>query len=139
MSRRIPRTLASVVAPLLAVWLVSGCTDDGPSAERFCGEVDANKAALTAPSLAYDDDIAAVLDLYRDIGTVAPLAIEDAWDQLVLNYETASTVVPGDAESVQRAVTMAYQSERSAVEVSEWLAANCNVYLGPLATLVPQP
>lgn len=132
------RRNATAAALVLASILVAACGGDGPSAERFCGEVDEHRAALTQPSLAFEDDIAALLDLYRDIGALAPLAIESEWDQLVLNYETASTIVPGDDASLQRAVSVAYQSEKSAAAVSRWLQTNCNVDIGPLATLVPQ-
>lgn len=108
----------------------------GGDAERFCGEVDANKAALTSPDLEFADDIEPYIDLYREIGEYAPLAIEPEWNQLITNYETVSTVVPGDTESEQAAIVSALQSEKSAAAVSSWLADNCAVDLGPLATLV---
>jgi hypothetical protein len=137
---RIAVVLGVATALVVGALVVGSCGgDEGPSAERFCGEIDVNRERLTAPSLTYEDDIAPLLALYRDIGALAPLAIEKEWDQVVLNYETASTVVPGDAESVQRAVTMAYQSEKSAATVSEWLMVNCAVDIGPLTTLVPHP
>ena len=114
-----------------------GCSDDGPGdAERFCGEVQANTAALVA-SPATVADIDAYLDLYRRIGELAPLAIEPHWEALILSYETASTVDPADPESVQAAIRRAYATERSAVAVKDWLLANCNVDLGPVSTVVP--
>lgn len=133
------RTIGPVCGALFAVGaLASGCADDGPGdAERFCGQVQANAAALvTEPATA--DDIDGFLGLYRRIGEVAPLAIEPHWQALVLNYETASTVDTTDPESVQRATRQAYATERSAVAVKNWLLANCNVDLGPVSTVVPQ-
>ena len=56
------------------------------------------------PRLRTIADIDTVLALYRELGDLAPLAIDADWDALVLNYETASTVVPADPASVQRAV-----------------------------------
>ena len=109
-----------------------------PSAERFCGEVAANKDALTNPQIIYSDDIEPVLDLYRDIGALAPLGVEDDWDQLVSAYETASTVIVGDQESEQAALTAAYSSEKSAAAIEAWLIANCAVDIGPVFTIVPQ-
>lgn len=94
--------------------------------------------ALTSAPITYSDDIEPILELYRDIASLAPLTIETEWRQLVTNYETASTVVPDDPESVQRVVTEAYRSERSAAEVDRWLQANCGLSMGPLATIVPQ-
>ena len=55
----------------------------------------------------------------------------------MLNYETASTVDMADPESVQRALAQAYATERSAVAVKAFLLANCNVDIGPVATVVP--
>ena len=127
------------VTLLGAVALVgAACSGGDPSgdAERFCGEVQANTAALvTAP--ASEDEIDGFLDEYRRIGELAPLAIEPHWQALVLNYETASTVEPADPESVQRAVGRAYATERSAVAVKDWLLTNCNVDIGPVTTIVP--
>jgi hypothetical protein len=123
-----------LTASLCAVAACGG--GDGPSAERFCGEVDTNRDQLTNPTLTYTDDVDALLELYREVGALAPLAIEPEWNQLIVNYETASTVVPGDEASVQRVVTVAYQSEKAAATVSAWLRDNCAVELGPVATLV---
>lgn len=120
----------------MAIVACSG--DEPPSAERFCGEIEANLAALTSPDLTFVDDIEPVLDLYRDIGDLAPLAIDAEWRQLIVNYETASTVVPDDPESLQRAVNEAYRSEQSAARVDRWLQDNCALSMGPLSTLVPQ-
>jgi hypothetical protein len=121
-----------------AALLGAACGGGEPpgDSERFCGEVQANSAALTTAP-ATEDEIDGFLDEYRRIGELAPLAIEPHWQALVLNYETASTVEPEDPESVQRAVGRAYATERSAVAVKTWLLANCNVDIGPVSTIVP--
>ena len=108
-----------------------------PSAERFCGEVEANRAQLTSPQIANDGDIDALLELYREIGELAPLAVEAEWGQLVSAYETASTVVIGDDESEQAALTAIYRSEQSAAAVHRWLLDACGVDIGPLVTVAP--
>ena len=115
------------------------CGDDGGgSAEQFCGEVAANRDALTNPQLQFTDDIEPVLDLYREVGELAPLAIEAEWQQLVEAYETASTVVPGDTESEQEALAAIYSSEQSAAAIERWLQDNCAVDIGPVFTIVEQ-
>jgi hypothetical protein len=129
------RVCAALVAGVVLV--ASSCGDDGGSAEQFCGEVEANREALTDPQLVYADDIEPLLDLYRDIGDLAPLAVEADWNQLVAAYETASTVVPGDQESEQEALAAIYSSEESAAAVDAWLQANCAVDIGPVFTIVP--
>ncbi len=122
----------------MVVAVAAGCADgSGGDAERFCGEVAANKAALTDPVLTYADDIDPLLDLYRQIADLAPLAIEDDWNQLVAAYETASTVVPGDQASEQEALAAIYSSEESAAAIDDWLRANCAVDIGPVFTIVP--
>jgi hypothetical protein len=130
---------AAVLGALVVGVAFAGCGDDGGGdAERFCGEVAANKDALTNPTLTYADDIEPLLDLYRTIGELAPLAVERDWNQLVTAYETASTVVPGDTESEQAALAMIYSSEKSAAAIDRWLVANCAVDIGPVFTIVPQ-
>ena len=113
-----------------------GCGDDGPpGTAKFCGEVqEHSRALLTAPATLAE--IPAFVDLYKRLERDAPLAIQPHWQALVLNYETASTVDPADPASVQRSFALAYQTEESAVAVHDFLLANCNVDLGPVATIV---
>ncbi len=120
--------------------LLVACSNDGPNSDagRFCGEIEANQTRLTSPELSTAADIEPLLELYREIGELAPLAIEPEWDQLILNYETASTVVPGDAASMQVAVETALQSEQAGARVKQWLVDNCALDIGPVATLAPQ-
>jgi hypothetical protein len=137
----VSRPIRAVLAAALAVVtvLVAACGGGGSAgdAERFCGEVQANRRAIVRPRLRTVADVDTLLVLYRDLGELAPLAIEADWDALVLNYETASTVVPDDKASVQRVAARAYATERSAVAVHDWLLANCAVDIGPVATIVP--
>jgi hypothetical protein len=123
--------LAGVV---LAATVATGCAPDAGDTARFCGQVAANQDAILAlPATA--EDIDDLVSTYRRIGESAPLGIEQEWDALVLNYETASTVDPGDPESLQRVVTQAVRTERSAIAVHDWLLANCEVDLGDVATI----
>ena len=121
----------------LATLAVSCGGDEPPSAERFCGEVAANREALTNPTLEYLEDIEPVLDLYRDMGELAPIGIDEEWDHVIAAYETASTVVPGDTASEQAALAAIYSTEKSAAAISTWLRENCAVDIGPVFTIVP--
>ncbi len=118
--------------------MACGSDEGAGNAERFCGEIEVNQAALFSPDLTTATDIEPLLELYREVGRFAPLAIEAEWEQLVLNYETASTVVPGDDASLQAAAAQAYQSEQSAAAVKQWLIDNCALDIGPVATIVAQ-
>jgi hypothetical protein len=116
--------------------LASSCGDDGPGdTETFCREVQANSAALTSRPATLDE-VDAFVALYRRIGEVAPLAIEAHWQVLTQNYETVSTVEPGDPESTQAALAQAYASEESAVAIHDFLSARCGVDIGPVSTIV---
>ncbi|MGA9277788.1 MAG: hypothetical protein WBV89_12560 [Ilumatobacter sp.] len=125
--------------PVALVAAVAACGGQSTTdAERFCGEIEANSSELFTPEIGTADEIGPLLDLYRNIGKYAPIAIEAEWDQLILNYETADTVVPDDEESVQAMTAQAYQSEKSAAAVKGWLIENCALDIGPVATIVAQ-
>jgi hypothetical protein len=137
----------SVVVVAVAMTVVAGAAiltgcgsgdDDGRSAEEFCAEVAANVAAIVTPPLATEDDVDATLDLYREMANMAPLAIEEEWRDLLFSIETASTLVPDDPDSMQRAVAVAFATEKSAVAVRSWILANCGVDIGPVTTIAPQ-
>ncbi len=130
----------SFAAAATVVTAVGACASGTPAgnAEQFCAEIATHQTALTSPDLATSDQIEPLLQLYRDIGELAPLSIEKEWDQLTLNIETASTVVPGDAASEQTVIAEALRSENSAVAVASWVLDRCEIDLGPVATVAPQ-
>jgi hypothetical protein len=136
--RLVPPALASAAALVALGALAAGCGDDSPGGDtaKFCEEVQQHQAELlTAPTTLAD--VTSFVDLYKEIDKVAPLAIEPHWQALIVNYETASTVDPADPESVQKSLALAYATEGSAVQVRDFLLTNCNVDLGPVATIVP--
>ena len=134
-----PTVRSSLLLLPIAIALV-GCDggDGGGSAERFCGEIQLHSEQLTQPNLQFEDDIEPLLDLYREIGELAPLSIEPEWDQLIGAYETASTVVPGNPDSQQMALSAIYSTEKSAAAVDTWLEKTCAVDIGPVFTIVAQ-
>jgi hypothetical protein len=131
--------LRSIVLLLACAVGLAGtaCSDGEPAgdAERFCGEVNANVRALTKPKLRSGADVNAYVELYRQLGEVAPLAVEEDWAALTDLYETASTVDTSSAESRDELNELAFRTEQSAVDVKRWLKANCNVNL-PVTTIV---
>lgn len=122
----------------LAVILVGGCSSPGGDAIDFCEAVAADPAAIVSPPLNDGDDVATALDHFRTLGDLAPVAITTQWATLVDSLETATTVVPSDPESLQRTMAVAYAAERSAVEIADWLRANCGIDIGPVTTIAPQ-
>lgn len=138
--RRIAAAARVAAAVSLGSFIAACSSGDNAAgdAERFCGEIELHQGTLFAPDLSSAAEIAPLVDLYREIAELAPLSIEAEWEQLVLNYETASTVVPGDEPSMQVAAAQAYQSEQSAAEVKKWLVDNCALDIGPVSTIVAQ-
>jgi hypothetical protein len=120
---------------------LTACGDDDlvqSDAERFCGEAIAQRNTILAPPLSTEAELTATLDFYRLMGQLAPIAIAEQWNDLVVNLETAITIVPGDPASEQRVALQAYATERSAYEVATWLKKNCDLDLGPITTIAPQ-
>lgn len=129
----------AALSALIAVALLAGCDRDDSvdsDAERFCGEAAANTTLIVDPPIATEEELTATLDFYRLMGQLAPLAIATEWNTVVASLETASTVVPGDAESEQRMAMTAYAAEPSAYAVKVWLRENCGVDI-PIATIAP--
>lgn len=134
-----------LVRPVLLVAALcvtlTACGDDDlvqSDAERFCGEAIAQRNTILAPPLSTEAELTATLDFYRLMGQLAPIAIAEQWNDLVVNLETAITIVPGDPASEQRVALQAYATERSAYEVATWLKKNCDLDLGPITTIAPQ-
>ena len=82
-------------------------------------------------------EVTATLDFYRLMGELAPIAIAEEWNDIVLSLETASTLVPGDPASEQLVAKTAYATEPSAFAVKTWLADNCGLDI-PITTIAPQ-
>ncbi len=106
-------------------------------AERFCGEAIAQRDVILTPPLGNEVELQATLDFYRLMGELAPVAIAEEWNDLVVNLETAASVVPGDPESEQLVAMTAYATEPSAFKVKDWLLDNCGVDI-PITTIAPQ-
>lgn len=128
------------LAGLAFLVTVTGCGDDDTvvsDANTFCGQATEQRTMILAPPMATEAELEASLEFYRLMGQLAPVAIAQEWDDLVVAMETASTIVPGDAESEQLVAMTAYASEPSAYRVKKWLLDNCGLDL-PITTIAPQ-
>lgn len=127
--RRAVTFAAAVALPVV----LAACKDDqGGDSARFCDLVEENVDALRAvPQTA--EGIDDYIGLYRDIGEIAPLAIQADWSALTLNFETAWS-----GEDQQEALARAFATEQSAVAVAAWLKDSCAIDFGPVATIVAQ-
>jgi hypothetical protein len=117
---------------LVASLSLAACDDDGGGdAEQFCASVADNVEALRAVP-ATDVAVEELIDLWRDVGDDAPLAVAAEWDAHAANLELAWT-----SDDPQEVVASAFAAERSAVAVADWLADNCGIDWGPVTTIVP--
>lgn len=114
-----------------------GGDDVQSDAERFCGEAIAQRNLIVAPPLNDEAELEATLEFYRLMGELAPVAIAEEWNDLVVNLETASTIVIGDPESEQLVAMTAYATEPAAFRVKDWLLDNCGLDI-PITTIAPQ-
>jgi hypothetical protein len=112
--------------------VTGGCSSSGSGRTnaRYCAEVSRHLTELNAPSIATPADVDKAVALYSSMAKVAPLAVEKEWDVLTLAYQTAATVVPGDATSMQRAVDTIRASQQSANAAADYTRRLCNVQLG---------
>lgn len=119
--------------------VVAGCAGSAGGDEgRYCTKVGDHAAALLAPALAGPDDVDDVLALYRDIASVAPLAVAPEWQAVTGALETASTVDPADPASVQRVADTARATQQAVDRVIVYTRDKCGVTLGQPLNTVPE-
>ncbi|MAT04325.1 MAG: hypothetical protein CL424_04690 [Acidimicrobiaceae bacterium] len=132
-----PLVAAIVALAPLAIVACGGGDEPQGDAVRFCAEAAEHRETIIDPPVADEAGLTATLDFYRAMGELAPLAIAEEWNQLVVSLETAAELVPGDPESEQLVAATAYATEPAAYAVSVWLRRNCGVEI-PITTIAPQ-
>lgn len=138
------RTLALAVAATALGLGLGACGDDANqrSEANYCTQVGNHLTDLGTTDIDDDDDVDRVVRAWRAVAESAPLAIEAEWDTMVANLETAITVDPTDAASMQRVADTARASEPAADRVIAYTQQRCNALIGsvaPTATTMPAP
>ncbi len=139
--------LAVLAALVAAVLVVTGCSDEPePTVAAYCDEVRTNLDLLTAPALATGADIEPLLDRYRGIAGLAPATVAPEWAELVTTMETASTVVPGDDASIDRAIDAALAGQPAYTRIQQYTSSVCGLAIGtpptptnPVTATTPAP
>lgn len=130
------RHLAAFAALLVALAAVSGCSNEPTrSTGAFCERLREEAALLEGP-LDAPADVPVLVERYRALGQLAPLSIEEEWQQVTELVEAAATVDPGDAEAMRRLDEQAYATEQAARAVADWARERCQVEL-PIGGLTP--
>lgn len=118
--------IVSVIMFGVSMILVAACSDTERSGARFCAELSESAPLLDGPSStpAEVDDL---VDLYRDLGKIAPLAIDEQWTIIADLVEAASEVDSSDPRSQQDVADAAYKAERSARDIAIWVETTCGI------------
>ena len=132
------RRSAVVLLPIAAGALLTACGSSGDqrSEGRYCTEVGNHLTQLNSPAIATPADIDTTLAAWRTVAASAPLAIEQEWDAMVNNLETAATVKPGDAASMQKVADTARASEPAANRVIDYTFQVCRATIGNVTPVV---
>jgi hypothetical protein len=136
-----PATLVRAAALGLFALLVGACGDDPPqrSETNYCERISARSADLASPALGTGADVTRVVESWRAIAAVAPLAVEPEWAAMVDNVETAATVDPADPASMQRVADTARASEQAANRVIAYTQQTCGILIGAVAPSASPP
>ncbi len=127
------KTFASVLCLAL---VASACGQPARTATNFCRQLANEAPAITQPTVT-SADIATMLDRYKRLGEVSPLAIEKDWESLIELLSVASRVKANDPESVQAVVDMAYSTEKAADAAAKWIVETCGVDISSGLNVAP--
>ena len=125
------RSALPLVVVAAALVVLGACDDDGGDTEQFCDEVAQNVENLRLTP-ATEDEVEDLIELWRDVGDNAPLAIEAEWDAHTNNIELAWT-----SDDQQEVVASTFAAEQSNVAIAAWLSDYCDIDFGPVTTIVP--
>ncbi len=130
-------TAAKTFASVLCLALVaSACGQPARTATNFCRQLAKEAPGITQPTVT-SADIATMLDRYKRLGEVSPLAIEKDWESLIELLSVASRVKANDPESVQAVVDMAYSTEKAADAAAKWIVETCGVDISSGLNVAP--
>lgn len=127
------KTFASVLCLTL---VASACSQAPRTATNFCRQLAKEAPGISQPTVT-PADIASMLDRYKRLGKVSPLAIEKDWESLIELLSVASRVKANDPESVQAVVDMAYSTEKAAVAAAKWIVETCGVDISSGLNVAP--
>ena len=127
------KTFASVLCLAL---VASACSQAPRTATNFCRQLAKEAPGISQPTVT-PADIASMLDRYKRLGKVSPLAIEKDWESLIELLSVASRVKANDPESVQAVVDMAYSTEKAAVAAAKWIVETCGVDISSGLNVAP--
>jgi hypothetical protein len=118
--------------------LTNACAETPRTATNFCRQLALEVPAITQPT-ATPAEVSQMLDRYKRLAKVAPLAIEEDWKSLTELLTVASRVNPNDAESVQTVIDMSYSTQKAADSSAKWIRETCGVDISTGLSVGPTP
>lgn len=118
--------------------LTNACAETPRTATNFCRQLALEVPAITQPT-ATPAEVSQMLDRYKRLAKVAPLAIEEDWKSLTELLTVASRVNPNDAESVQTVIDMSYSTQKAADTSAKWIRETCGVDISTGLSVGPTP
>ena len=118
--------------------LTNACAETPRTATNFCRQLALEVPAITQPN-ATPAEVSQMLDRYKRLAKVAPLAIEEDWKSLTELLTVASRVNPNDAESVQTVIDMSYSTQKAADASAKWIRETCGVDISTGLSVGPTP
>ena len=127
-ARTSPRRL--VVLALVLAGLAACSRETRADGAAFCDAVRTEQATLTG-GVSSPEQAAAMVDRYRELEELAPVAVRDEWGRVTDLLETAATTAAGDAEAVAALAEEALTAAQDVDTVTTWLRTTCGVDLRP--------
>jgi hypothetical protein len=129
----VARTAAALVGLAIAV---AACGGDDADGAAFCGRLEQQQGLLSG-AIGTPAEVSAAVEAFRELGRLAPAAIEEPWDRLTSLVEEAATLDLAQPEALDRLRDLSYESQGAADDVSDWARATCGLELRPATTLGP--
>jgi hypothetical protein len=132
---RMATQVAATVFTFVAI--TSSCAETPRTATNFCRQLALEVPEITQPTAT--PEVSQMLDRYKRLAKVAPLAIEDDWKSLTELLSVASRANPNDAESVQAVIDMSYATQKAADASAQWIRETCGVDISTGLSVGPTP
>jgi hypothetical protein len=112
---------------------VVACGDDRTRTERFCDRLRDGHTVLAAlpPT---PEGMQQVVDAYREVGEVAPLAIQEDWTVISSLISAAAAADPTDSAATDQVRAEAIAATQAIQRVTAFVFESCGVNLGVLPT-----
>jgi hypothetical protein len=121
--------IASTAIAMSIVTAATACAGEPErSTAAFCSRLQVNVELLEGP-LSTPEELAALVDRYRELERVAPLSIEASWTLITELVETAAEVPRGDPDAVAALARQAYGTDLAARDVADWVSERCGFEL----------